>query len=327
MILLLVLFLNKINSAWLEKIAELKREFPNVRFENRMSVEKPRTLISESDIVVSGRMTHDEIMGAKKLKLIVVPFAGVNSLDWEAIRRKRVPVANCHANAASVAERALALCLSLLGRVVEYDRDLRRGIWHGYSAGNKEEDLWTSIRNKTICIVGMGHIGEELKKLLTPFGCRVIGVKRSAPAEKSEITSDLNWAIESSEVIFVTVPLTASTKGMFNADLLMRMKGKYLINISRGEVIDESALYFALKRGVLRGAAIDTWYLYPDSDHSVMLPSRFPFNTLSNIVLSPHVGGYCYEGISSLIEETVENIKSFLKSGKPLNLVNPQNEY
>lgn len=323
---MLVLFLNRINDKWLTKIEKLKNSYKDVRFEGYFSNPLPRSLIKDADVVVAPRLSKEEIESST-LKLIIVPMAGVNALDWEAIRKKNIKVSNCHANAPVVAERALALSLSLLGRVVEYDQDLRHGIWHGYSIGSPEQDYWFSLRNKTVCIVGMGHIGEELSKLLKPFNCKIIGVKRSAPMEHSDITSDLDWAIEVSDVIFIALPLTKQTKNLFDAQRLHRMKGKYLINVSRGDIIDERAFFEALKNEILAGAAIDTWYLYPKNSDEVILPSRYPFNTLRNVVLSPHVGGYTEEGSEGVMNETFDVLHAFLSKGEVINLVDPEQEY
>ncbi len=325
---MLVLFLNKLNEQWLLRINQMKERYKDVRFESYFSSDSPRKLLEQADVVVSARLSRDEIFSARNLKLIIVPMAGVNGLDLEAIRsRGTIKIANCHTNAFAVAERALALALALLGRVVEYDNDLRKGIWHGYSVGSPKEDLWFSLRGKTVCIVGMGSIGKELEKLLAPFNCRIIGVKKSAPCEPLSITSNLDWAIEQADIVFVTVPLTRETKGLFNEERLRKMAGKYLINVSRGEVIEEEALYKSLKNGILAGAAIDTWYNYPSSRDQTVFPSKYDFQSLRNVVLSPHVGGYCEEALRDLMNETFTILERFLQTQEVINEVDPWKEY
>lgn len=324
---MLILFLNRLNSEWIEKINALRKKYPHVTFENRFENPAARSLLKAAEVVVTGRLSREEIIEARDLRLIVVPMAGVNALDWQAIREKKINVCNCHSNAFAVAERALALALSLLGRVVEYDRDLRYGIWHGYSVRGGEKDYWISLHGKHVCIVGFGHIGQELAKLLKPFDCEVIAVKRNAQKVENNITSDLDWAIEKGEVIFITVPLTRETKGLFNRERLFRMKNKFLVNVSRGEVVDEEALFEALKEDILAGAAIDTWYMYPNSERECILPSRYPFNTLYNVVMSPHVGGYCLEASRGLMNETLEILEKYISTGELMNKVDPEWEY
>jgi len=92
------------------------------------------------------------------------------------------------------------------------------------------------------------------------------------------------------------LPLTKETHHLINKEIISQMQGKFLVNVGRGQIIEEEALYYALKNGILAGAAIDTWYLYPDSDHAVQLPSRYPIHTFKNVVISPHVGGFTIEG-------------------------------
>ncbi|MEJ5230052.1 MAG: 2-hydroxyacid dehydrogenase [Pseudothermotoga sp.] len=323
---MLILFLNKTDSEWIKKIERLKSSYPHVQFEGYFSTSSARSLIKDAEIVITARLSNEEIMSSN-IKWIIVPMAGVNALDWEAVRKKNIVVSNCHANASAVAERAFALALALLGRIVEFDRDLRYGIWHGYSVGSPEEDQWSSLRGKAVCIVGMGHIGEELAKLLQPFGCNVIGVRRSAPKQPLPVTSDLDWAIEQSEVIFITLPLTRETRNLFDSARLRKMKGKYLINVSRGDIVDERALFEALRDGTLAGAAIDTWYLYPRNNDEVILPSRYALNTLKNVVLSPHVGGFTQHGTIGLMNETFQILENYLKTGEMINRVDPEEEY
>lgn len=324
---MIVLFMNRLDIEWLNRINELRKRYPHVTFETRFENPAANSLLKVAEVVVAGRLSREDISEAKNLRLIVVPMAGVNALDWQAIREKKINVCNCHSNAFAVAERALALALSLLGRVVEYDRDLRHGIWHGYSIRGGEKDHWTSLRNKRVCIVGFGHIGQELAKLLEPFKCQIIAVRRNAQKVEDSITSDLDWAIEKSEVVFITLPLTRETRGLFNKDRLFKMKNKFLINVSRGEVVDEEALFEALKEGILAGAAIDTWYVYPSSERECVLPSKYPFNVMKNVVMSPHVGGYCLEASKGLMNETFEILERYILTGELMNKVDPECEY
>ena len=105
------------------------------------------------------------------------------------------------------------------------------------------------------------------------------------------------------------------------------MKNKFLISVGRALIIDEYALYRALKEGILAGAAIDVWYNYPKSKDEVSLPSVYPIHTFKNVVISPHVGGFTVEGQTSMIDETIENIKSYLTVGAPLSKVDLDLEY
>ena len=133
-----------------------------------------------------------------------------------------------------------------------------------------------------------------------------------------EITLDLDEAISKSEWIFVTLPMTAKTEKMIDAQKLAAVSGKVLINVGRGSVIDEEGLYYALKDGILKGAAIDVWYAYPPpGPPSLVYPSKYPFHELPNVILSPHVGGFTPQATQLNTDQVIENITAYLKTGRP----------
>lgn len=135
-----ILFLNRLDDRWMESIRRLKREFSHVEMITYKEAESPRDLLPQADAIVTGYLSREEVRKASRLKAIFVPFAGVNMLPIEDIRQRSIIVSNAHGNAKYVAERALALALALLGRVVEYHEDLERGIWRG--------DLTSCVRNR-----------------------------------------------------------------------------------------------------------------------------------------------------------------------------------
>ena len=136
-----------------------------------------------------------------------------------------------------------------------------------------------------------------MARILRVFGCETIGFKQRPVSGKMEdfdaVTLDLDEALADSELVFISLPLTRQTVGMFNAAVLSRMHGKFLVNMGRGEVVEEQALYDALKNGILKGAGLDVWFNYPQPGNTspAIFPSKLPFHELSNVVLSPHVGG------------------------------------
>lgn len=324
-----VLFLTRIIDYFNQKIEELKIEFPEHEFiipSNRTEAQK---YISEASILVTGHLEKEQIINAKKLEYIIVPWAGINGLPLDVIREMGVKVCNNHGNGRIVAERAVALALSLLGRVVEFHNDLSKGIWHGYEAGSKIQDFWFSLQGKKVSILGLGTIGRNIAKLLSGFDCQIMGYKRLLePVEYVHyVTNDIDEAVEFGHVIFLSLPLTKSTYGIISKERLYTMNGKFLVNVGRGQLIDEEGLYLALKDGVLAGAAIDTWYLYPSSEFSAQLPSRFPIHSFKNVVCSPHVGGFTLEGQKGRIDETIETIRDILSSKTPKNIVDLDLEY
>jgi len=274
----------------------------------------------ELDAVVANLVDRSYYERSPRLKALFVPFVGVNHLPAELLIERGVQVYNCHGNAESVAERALALALAGFGRLVEYHNDLAALRWHGFWVGKGREDFWHSIYRRRCAILGTGAIGVTLARLLKAFDCRVVGYRRradgEAPANFDEVTTDLRAALGSAEIVFVALPLTDSTRGLLGAEELAAMRGAYLVNVGRGEVVEEGALYTALADGTLAGAGLDVWYTYPKDGADVGAPSRYPIHELPNVVLSPHVGGSTYEAVELNASQTGENLARWLRSGE-----------
>lgn len=314
-----IVFKNKLNPYWLEKIEVLKQEFSRVDFitdKNRI-----QEAFESADAIVAGELTADQLKRCRNLKMIFVPYAGPDALPFDLIKTRHIRVANVHGNAAFVAERAVAMALGFYGKIIDYHNDLKKLQWHGYWVTGNVEDSWDSMQGRTCALIGTGAIGRSIAKFLKAFDCRVIGFKRQplkrAPEFFDEITLDLNTALEQSELIFITLPLTKDTHGLFSAEILSRLNGKVLINVGRGGVVDEEGLYRALKNGILKGAAIDVWYVYPDKGKpTATQPSRYPIHELPNVILSPHLAGFTPQAARLNIEQTVANIRSYLSTGK-----------
>lgn len=326
-----IIFMNRLEQEWIKALENLRLEFKNVEFLIPSDQFEFQTILESADAVVGDRFSSEDILNAKNLKVIFVPWTGVNTLPWKAIKERHIIVSNNHANAEVVAERAIALILSLMGRIVEYHNDLSKGIWHGFSGGDAEGAFWTSLRNKNCGIVGTGSIGREIAKLLKAFNCKTIGFKKQKTSEKidfiDEITFDLEYLVSKSDAVFIALPLTAQTKGIINQNIISRMEDKFLVNISRGDIIDEKALYDGIKDGILAGAAIDTWYRYPTKALPATLPSAYPIHNFKNVIVSPHVGSLTIEGVEGMIDATIDNIRSYIRDGKPINVANPDLMY
>ena len=275
---------------------------------------------------MTGRFTRELSEKTPNLKITFASWTGVDNIDFRIVRERNLIVANTKSHAKIVAEKAVALVLSLLGRIVEYHNDLKEGIWHF-------GEVWTSIRGKRVCIVGFGGIGQEIARILKAFDCFIIGVKRHIEnipiklADEIFSSDELDTALKKSNIVILTLPLTRRTKWIIDEKRMKLLRGKYLVNVGRGELIKEEALYMGLKNGWLKGAAIDTWYLYPSEEQEVTLPSRYPVHRFRNVILFPHVGGTTEEGAKKRAEDIVENIRSYLKTGSPKWSVDPINEY
>lgn len=253
--------------------------------------------------------------------MIFVPFAGIDALPLDQLKARGVRISNSHGNAPYVAERAVAMAMAFYGRIIDYHNDLRNSRWHGFFAKGGVRDSWDSIREKTCAVLGTGEVGRYIAKYLKAFDCKVIGFKRR-PVRKQlehfdEITLKLDEALEKGELIFIGLPLTKETRGIFKADLLARLDGKFLVNVGRGKILDEEGLYESLRRGILKGAAIDVWYAYPEDGRDEGDPSAYPLHELPNVILSPHIAGFTPQAAELNIEQTIANIRSYLRTGSP----------
>lgn len=315
---------------WERLLNEIKKEenFFDIKL---FPPEKKEEVIEKVDVIIGGFIDRNLIERAKKLKFIQVPYAGVDAIDFEAVNRRNIVVANAHENAITVAEHGFTLLLSLVKKIVPWDRDLRQGIWHGWM--NKEP--LSEVYGKNISIIGLGSIGFEMAKRAKCFGMRVLAVKRNPEKNADKVKEfvdgifsrdKIRKVIEESHFIFISVPLTDETKGLIGEEEFSLMKDKYFINVSRGEVVDEEALYKALKDGILKGAAIDTWYIYPEKGN-FSFPSRYPIHIFDNIVMSPHTAGFTYESIERNWRFSFKNVIRFLKNEEIKNRIDSSLKY
>lgn len=263
--------------------------------------------ISQAEVAVSGRLADEDIHDG--LKAMVIPYVGYNQVNQSLLVKKGVKLYNTQVNGVFVAERALGLCLSLMGKIA-YDFDqLKQGKWSTYKAPSE----WVSIRGKKVGLLGYGVIGQAIHDMLRPFACKVYTIDRKKDYKDAFLVSSLVELIEEVEILFVQVPLNKETKHMINQDLLLRMQDKYLINVARGEIIEEKALYKALKDGVLKGFASDVWYQYPKKRTEERMPSAYPILDFEHVVATSHSSGNV-EGIDELTyDDLAKRLNRFSK--------------
>ncbi|ADK79496.1 2-hydroxyacid dehydrogenase [Sediminispirochaeta smaragdinae] len=321
-----IFFYQKLNSIWTSNLEKIRSEFPHVQF----LTESDEPDMEEIEVVVGGKPTKEFLSAAPRLKLVIVPFAGVNHLPLEFIAERGIRVANSHGNAPDVAERTLAMILAWYGKIVEYHNDLLRGQWHGFWVGRGLDDTWKSIRGSRCAILGTGEIGIHLARLLAPLEVETIGYKRrpvSAPIPGfSRISHDLDEVIDAADTVVIALPATDATIGLFDEKRLSRMEGKLLVNVGRGSIVDEAALSHALEAGTLAGAAIDCWYSYP-TDGTIGAPARLPFYKQESVLLSPHIAGFTPQALTRNIEQAFENLRRYLRDRSLLFEINPSGGY
>lgn len=317
------------SSAWAPRLAALAKTLSG--HEIVADPDAARAALPRLDALLAPGLEAADLAAASSLKAFFIPIVGVNHLPTAALLERGVRVFNAHGNAECVAQCALALTLAFYGRTIEYHNDLREKRWHGFWVGKGAEDQWSSIWRRSCAIFGTGAVGQALARLLKAFDCEVVGYRRRAsegtPPGFDRIESDLRKAVEGAEILFIALPLTSATTGLFSKEILMSARGKLLVNVGRGAVVDEEGLYLALKDGVLKGAAIDTWYAYPQGGSTQGAPSRYPIHELPNVILSPHVGGNAREAMPISMEKTCANIARFVRGEKCENEVDLRELY
>jgi phosphoglycerate dehydrogenase-like enzyme len=282
--------------------------------------------IADAEVVV-GRPPDEAVLAARRLRFIQAPWAGVDGFNLQLLRSKGVVLASAKGcNARAVAEHALALMLALAKRVVLLSEHVKAAGWVPWS----EETFLDDLEGKTVVILGYGNIGQELARICKCLGMRVIGVRRRPAghdeyAERVVGLSELKEVVGFADYLVVILPLTPETRGVVGRHVLKAMKPTaYLVNVGRGAVVDEEALYEALTKGWIAGAALDVWWSYPPDPRA---PSKLGVHKLPNVVATPHKAGWTREARRRCLEFAAENVARYLKGEEPLNVVDYDNPY
>ncbi len=248
------------------------------------------------EMLVCGRPER-EMLDVPSLRWLVIPWAGLPASIRELLEEfPHLAVHNIHHNAPAAAELAVGLLLAAAKRIVRADRNLRKGDWTiRYSPENA-----MLISGSRILVVGMGEIGRRVARTCIAMEANVVGIARHVkPGEVREGApvlppSALDGQLVEANAVVLSLPLTDETRGIMDADRLSSMRQRaVLVNVGRGTLVEEKALYEALRDGVIGAAGIDVWYSYPRGAESRTGtdPSDFPFGKLDNVVMSPHRGG------------------------------------
>lgn len=250
-----------------------------------------------------------------KLKYIGLLSTGFNIVDWEYCKEKGIPVCNIPSYSTSaVAQLVFALILEHTNAVAIHSNSVHSGEW----AASKDFCYWktplTELDGKTLGIIGFGKIGKAVAKIAAAFGMKVIAsTNHPAPFENVEFCGR-DELLSKSDFVSIHCPLTPLTEGMVNADFLSKMKpSAFLVNTSRGQVVDENALADALKSGVIAGAGLDVMTVEPPKADN-------PLFGLSNCLITPHIAWAGFETRERLMKIAKENVLAFL-DGKPQNIV------
>ena len=301
----------------------LRARFPQAAFHHATSEADMVRLIAPCEVAFTSRLTAEAFASAPHLRWLHSPAAGVGSMLFPAMQHSPVVMSNSRGmNAGAVAEHALLLLLAVTRRLPEAVRaqDERRWI-------SDELSGLPVLRGKTLGIVGLGAIGQELAVMASALGMRVIGTRREegapVPAGVAEALAPeaLPRLLAASDYLVIAAPLTADTKSLLGAAQFRQMKrSAWLVNVARGKIIRESDLVAALGDGVIAGAALDVVEHEP-------LDAGSPLWSMPNVLLTPHVGGFradYWDGATDLFASSLEK---YLRGEQPANIVDKRAGY
>jgi phosphoglycerate dehydrogenase-like enzyme len=275
---------------------------------NRLSEVELINFLSRCDGVIVGldKIDDKSLAKAKRLKAVSKYGVGLDNIDFNACARQGVKVLHTQGiNKRSVAEMAIGFMLSLCRNLYVSSNKLKNGNW--------DKNGGTQLSGKTVGIIGLGNIGKEVVSLLAPFGCRILVNDLVEDSKFCEthglIFTSKETIYAEADIITVHTPLNESTQNMINSNSFEMMKETAIvINTARGGIIDEQALYEALKTGKIAGAALDVYVTEPPvNDGLIKLP---------NLLCTPHIGGNSEEAVRAMGTTAITNLVEYFKEQK-----------
>jgi phosphoglycerate dehydrogenase-like enzyme len=276
-----------------------------------------------AEVLVASRLPAPMAEAAGRLRLVHVTGAGYDRIAMDALPAGAA-VCNTFHHGPSIAEHVVMSTLMLSRRVPRADRLMREGTWESVAV-DPGVALGTTLAGRTVGVVGLGEIGGQVVRAMTALGMRARAVRRDPQApvpgdlrlDRVDGEDRLEDLLAGSDVVVLTVPLSAATTGMIGASQLARMRPHaLLINVARGPLVEEEALFDALAGRRIGGAGLDVWWSHP-KDGAGARGYTCPFHTLDNVVMTPHHSGHTHETFANRARDIADNIGR-LTRGEPL---------
>ena len=276
--------------------------------------------IGDAELVLTNKaaLSAETIEQLPKLQYIGISATGFDNVDVEAARRRRIPVSNVPVyGSRSVAQMVFAHLLNLTQHVAHHARTVVEGRWGACEDFSYWDYPMVELAGQTMGIVGFGRIGRTTAQLALAFGMNVLGCDVTVPADAADVEMvELDELFRRSDVVSLHCPLTPETERLVDARRLGMMKDSaFLINTSRGPLVDEHALAEALNSGRLAGAGLDVLVVEPPKADNLLLSAR-------NCFVTPHIAWATRAARARLLQASVDNVRAFL-DGSPQNVVNP----
>ena len=268
--------------------------------------------LSDVDVLITLGFTREMGLAAKRLKLVQVPGAGLDRIDRSALP-KGTWLANAYGHEVGIAEYVIGAMLAMTREFTRLDAALRQGTWASqWAVGAPVPAAWPELAGKTIGILGYGRIGQAVAQRARGFDMTVL------PFRRGDVLADV---LRQSDYLVITLSLNDTTRGLIGARELASMKpSAFLVNVARAQIVDEGALYHALAKRVIAGAALDVWYRYPTTP-GPMLPANHPFHELPNVLMTPHLSGWTEGMLQARAKVIAENIRRVARAEPPLNQI------
>lgn len=293
--------------------------------------EKLTPYLQDMQILIDGNPS-DAALDAPNLRHVIVPWAGISTgLRDKVLVRPQLELYNSHYNAGFVAQHAVALLFACAARLVEADRLLRQGDWRALY-DNSFKSLY--LPGKTCLLLGYGAIGQRIGEQVRALGMKVTALRRHPDKHGDDLSKsygqdELRRALAEADAIVCSLPHTPKTEGLLAEEAFTAMKKTaVLVNVGRGAVIDQHALYDALKERRILAAGLDVWWNYPENDEarSHTFPADAPLHELSNLVMSPHRATQVADEGDATVIDIAETVKAIAR-GEARNKVDVEQGY
>jgi len=283
------------------------------------------TKLADVDVLVTLAFNREMGAAARRLRLVQVPGAGLDRVDRAALPAGTW-LANAYGHEIGIAEYVMGAMLAWTREIGRLDAALHRGRWLSqWAVGTPAPPTWPELAGKTLAIVGYGRIGRALAQRARAFEMTVVATRRdlSSPDGLVELHGPdaLHQLLARADYVAITASLSAETRALIGERELALMKPTaLLINVARGEIVDEDALYRALSARTIAGAALDVWYRYPTAAGETF-PGHRPFHELPNVLMTPHVSGWTEGMLDARARLIAGNIARAERGEPPVNLV------
>lgn len=301
-------------------LAKVRTPWSVERFLESDAKEELARALAGADVLIS-LVWNASFPRAPQLKLIQSPGTGVDFIDFAAVP-EGVRVCNCYGHAEGTAEYVmLALLLWCHVNFLPGARSFREERSWRYS-GRVNGPINDELYGKTVGVLGLGAIGRAVAERAKGFGTRVIGcnrTRREVPhVDRLYGLDEIDAFLAECDFVIVAAALAPETEGLVDAGRFAAMKpSAVLVNVGRGPIVDEDALYAALKDKRIRGATLDVWYAYPSKDSLTIAPSKHPFHELDNVWMTPHTAAWTTGMVDRRWSEIADNLDR-LARGEPL---------